>query len=204
MRRTLRLIPWLGPCVEVYHSKSKKARRIFDILIFARSQKYKNRVFVNISAMYSSVAFIIELKEPQKATIALMSSSIYKPPAPPFEEELEGFVIEPEEPNEPYMFVEQMPEFSGGDKALSQFLKKNTRYPESAKNANIQGYVIISVVIEKDGSIGDVKIIRGLCESCDKEAIRVVKSMPAWIPGQHHGVNVAVIYTIPIRFRVEQ
>ena len=140
---------------------------------------------------------------PSKATNALMHP-ILSQPAPSFEEKLKGFVIEPEEPDEPYIFVEQMPEFNGGEKALMKFLKKNTRYPESAKNANIQGSVIISVVIEKDGSIGDIKIIRGLCESCDEEAIRVIKSMPTWIPGRHHGVNVAVIYTIPIRFRAKE
>jgi protein TonB len=103
--------------------------------------------------------------------------------------------------NEPFMMVEEMPQFpGGGDKALKQFLLQNTRYPQSAKDTNVRGRVFVSFIIEKDGSIGSVNVVRGLCESCDKEAVRIVHAMPAWIPGRHNGFPVAVKYMLTIEF----
>lgn len=162
--------------------------------------KYKNRAFLMEHSLDSWSSYIIELREPQKATIALMQRG-FDSPAHMEIIKIEDPVEEKRNANEPYRVVEEMPQFpNGGEKALLQFLRENTRYPELAKNANIRGNVVISFVIEKDGSIGEIEIVRSLCKSCDEEAIRMVKSMPAWIPGRHNGVNVAVKYTIPVSF----
>jgi TonB family protein len=100
-----------------------------------------------------------------------------------------------------YIIVEQMPKFNGdlnGD--LNGYLAKNIKYPEEARKSGIQGRVIIQFVVDKDGSISDVNVVRGVCPALDAEAIRVVKSMPNWTPGKQRGQNVRVKYTLPINF----
>ena len=151
---------------------------------------------MNTSALYSSSTFIIELKEPQKAIVTLIYSYFDNIGL----EIIEGSVEAEIDANGVFIIVEELPKFPNGDDALFRFLKENMRYPESAKKDGIRGKVHISFVVEKDGTIDDIKIEDGLCQSCDEEAIRVVKSMPAWIPGRHNGVNVAVRYTLPIYF----
>jgi TonB family protein len=107
------------------------------------------------------------------------------------------------EENEPFLFVEEMPQFpNGGDKAMLRFLKKNTRYPESSSKAGIKGKVVLKCVIEKDGLISSVNVMKKLSPECDEEAVRVIKSMPKWIPGKQDGVKVAVKYTISVNFGI--
>ena len=118
-------------------------------------------------------------------------------------EPLEGIIVDPVDEGEPYVIVDQMPEFPGGEAKLLDFIKKNTRYPQEAKDAGIQGRVFVYFVVESDGSIGDVKILRGIGGICDEEAMRVVKSMPKWKPGKHNGEPVRVSYQIPIWFKLE-
>ena len=98
--------------------------------------------------------------------------------------------------------VEQMPEFPGGANALFEYLAKNIHYPKEAAEKKIQGRVILTFVVEKDGSISRVKVVKSVEASLDQEAIRVVKSMPKWTPGKQNGKNVAVKYTIPMTFRL--
>jgi protein TonB len=100
--------------------------------------------------------------------------------------------------------VEQMPSFPGGTAKLYKYLSENIRYPEVAKEAGIQGKVYISFVVEKDGSIADVKILRGIPggKMCDNEAMRVVKNMPNWSPGKQRGKAVRVSYNLPVQFRL--
>ena len=99
--------------------------------------------------------------------------------------------------------VEQMPSFPGGDAALMQFLSKNIKYPVVAEENGIQGRVIATFVVERDGSITDVKVVKSVDPSLDKEAIRVLKSMPKWIPGKQNGQAVRVKYTVPVTFRLQ-
>ncbi len=99
--------------------------------------------------------------------------------------------------------VEQMPSFPGGDAALMQFLSKNIKYPVVAEENGIQGRVIATFVVERDGSITDVKVVKSVDPSLDKEAIRVLKSMPKWIPGKQNGSAVRVKYTVPVTFRLQ-
>ena len=99
--------------------------------------------------------------------------------------------------------VEQMPSFPGGSKKLMEYLSEKTRYPKDLEETCIQGRVILTFVVERDGSISDVKVVRSLDPLLDKEAVRVVSSMPKWIPGKHNGVAVRVKYTIPVTFRLK-
>ena len=102
----------------------------------------------------------------------------------------------------PVTFAEQMPQFIGGDKELMGYLSKNIKYPVIAQENNVQGTVILRFVVGKDGNVKDVTILRSLDSSCDKEAVRVVKSMPQWIPGRQNGTPVAVYYTLPVKFKL--
>ena len=116
------------------------------------------------------------------------------PPAPVQEESDEGEIFE---------VVEQNPAFPGGDKALLEWLQKNLKYPSSAQENGIQGRVMVSFVVNKDGSVVDPKVIRSVDAALDKEAMRVVSAMPKWIPGKQRGKTVRVKYTLPVTFRLQ-
>ena len=100
-----------------------------------------------------------------------------------------------------FQVVEDMPQFPGGD--VTKWLAKNTRYPMIAQENGIQGRVFVQFVIEKDGSISNVKVLRPVDPSLDKEAVRVVSSMPKWKPGKQRGKAVRVSYTVPINFQLQ-
>jgi protein TonB len=100
----------------------------------------------------------------------------------------------------PYTTVEQMPAFPGGDAALLQYLSKNLKYPAVAQENGIQGKVIVRFVVSKTGDVGNVEVLKGIDPSCDKEAIRVVKMLPKFIPGKQNGNNVPVYYMLPVTF----
>ena len=102
-----------------------------------------------------------------------------------------------------YNTVDQMPEFPGGEQALMEFIAKSVVYPEEAKEKNISGRVFVSFVIEKDGSVNEVKVLRGIGGGCDEEAVRVIKSMPKWQPGKMKGKPVRVSYQIPFNFKLD-
>ena len=119
----------------------------------------------------------------------------YTPPA----------VVEEEEESSQQIFtvVETMPEFPGGQMALLQYLSKSIKYPVIAQENGIQGRVSCSFVVNKDGSIVDAEVIRGVDPSLDKEALRVINSMPKWSPGKQRGKPVRVKYTVPVTFRLQ-
>lgn len=101
---------------------------------------------------------------------------------------------------EVFVVVEDMPSFPGGN--VQKWIAKNVKYPVLAMENGIQGKVYIQFVIERDGSITDVKVLRGVDASLDKEAVRVVKAMPKWKPGKQRGKPVRVSYTLPINFQL--
>ena len=106
-------------------------------------------------------------------------------------------------PKESIPIYQTMPAFPGGQKALSEFLSENVKYPEEAKKNGIEGRVIVQFVVDKDGSIGKVKVIRsGGDKSFDNEAIRVIRTMPNWKPGTKRGKNVRTTFRMPINFRL--
>ena len=102
----------------------------------------------------------------------------------------------------PLRFVEEMPEPIGGFEAMYAFLQSNLRYPEVARNNNIQGQVFLEFVVERDGSISNVKVLVGVYPELDQEAVRVVRMLPKWKPGKQMGKTVRTFYQIPIRFTI--
>ena len=97
--------------------------------------------------------------------------------------------------------VEQMPQFPGGDAALMKFLQSHINYPPMAAENNVQGKVILQFVVEKDGKVGEVKVARSVDKDLDREAIRVVKTLPRFTPGRQNGQPVRVWYTLPVTFK---
>ena len=121
--------------------------------------------------------------------------AVAAPPPPP--------APKPEVSNKVFDVVEEMPSFPGGQGALMSFLSSNIKYPVVAQENGVQGRVIVSFVVERDGSISDVKVARSVDPSLDREAQRVVKSMPRWKPGKQNGSAVRVKYTVPVVFRLQ-
>jgi TonB family protein len=115
-------------------------------------------------------------------------------------------VYEEEEENEESVFVivEDMPEFPGGSNALAKYLKENVKYPEEARKKGIQGRVFVNFVVDVDGKVVNVRIVRGVHPLLDAEALRVVNAMPKWEPGKQRGKPVRTAYTIPINFMIGQ
>lgn len=112
-------------------------------------------------------------------------------------------VQEPEKKPEIFSHVEVPPSFPGGERELMKWLQENITYPVIAAEQGIQGRVILRFVVGPDGSVGSVEVQRSLDPSCDKEALRVVKKMPKWIPGKQNGNAVYVYYTLPVLFKLQ-
>ena len=144
------------------------------------------------------VAVGTENKEGTKDRLAEAVRSdiaVAAPPPPP--------APKPEVSNKVFDVVEEMPHFPGGPAALQAFLSSNTKYPVVAQENGVQGRVTVSFVVERDGSITDVKVVRSVDPSLDREATRVVRSMPRWSPGKQNGSAVRVKYTVPVVFRLQ-
>lgn len=119
---------------------------------------------------------------------------IYIPPA----------VVEEEvQEQEIFIVVEDPPSFPGGEAARIKFLSENIRYPQMARESGIQGTVYVTFVVERDGSVTDVRVLRGIGGGCDEEAVRVIKAMPKWNPGKQRGRPVRVQFNMPIRFTLQ-
>jgi protein TonB len=102
-----------------------------------------------------------------------------------------------------FQIVEEMPSFPGGDQKMMEYVAKNIKYPQIARETGVQGKVFVNFVVEPDGSVSNVKILRGIGGGCDEEAMRVVKSMPKWKPGKQRGKPVRVSYNLPVNFRLQ-
>lgn len=98
--------------------------------------------------------------------------------------------------------VEQEPQFPGGMEELMKFIKRNLVYPQKATDMGIEGRVTVRFVVNKNGDVSDIEILRGLDPVCDKEAMRVIRMMPKWIPGRQNGRAVPVYYTVPIVYKL--
>lgn len=122
---------------------------------------------------------------------------------PPPPEEVKIVAIEKPKEEEIFTAVEQNPEFPGGISEMYKFLGNNIKYPASAQRANVAGRVFVKFVVEKDGSIGNVEVLKGIGFGCDEEAIRVIKSMPKWNPGRQNGKNVRVFYNMPVVYKLD-
>ncbi len=104
---------------------------------------------------------------------------------------------------EVFTIVEEMPSYPGGDGKMYEYLGKNIKYPQIARESGIQGRVFVNFVVEPDGSVSNVKVLRGIGGGCDEEAMRVVKTMPKWKPGKQRGKAVRVSYTLPVVFKLQ-
>ena len=102
-----------------------------------------------------------------------------------------------------FIIVEEMPSFPGGQKALMEFMGKNIKYPTVSQETGVQGKVIVQFVVDKDGSIINPTVVRSIDPYLDKEALRVIKSMPKWKPGMQRGKAVRVKYTVPVTFKLQ-
>jgi protein TonB len=109
-----------------------------------------------------------------------------------------------ENPNQIFTAVEQQPVFPGGDAGFNKYLSKNIRYPAIARENNVQGRVIVQFVVERDGSLTDIKVVRGIGSGCDEEAMRALKASPKWKPGIQNGRPVRVQYSVPVAFALAQ
>jgi len=139
---------------------------------------------------HKSVVVVVKAKKPQTLEEAAAQGDIAIG------------AIDYDKPEKPFDVVEQMPKFPGGDAALKEFLQKTVKYPEAALMNGTQGRVVLNFIVEKDGSISDIEVVKKLSDELDAEAIRVVKEMPKWTPGKQKGKEVRVKYTIPITFRL--
>ena len=137
-------------------------------------------------------AFTVEGNDEVGGAVLKAKEEIAAPEPPKHVEETKVFTV-----------VEQMPMFPGGDAALMSYLANNIHYPTVAAENGVQGRVVVGFVVERDGSITDVRILRGVDPSLDREAMRVVKSMPRWNPGKQNGSAVRVKYQVPVSFRLQ-
>jgi protein TonB len=106
--------------------------------------------------------------------------------------------------DEVFVVVEEQAEFPGGLDSMYAYIVKNLKYPELAKEKGIEGRVFVSFIIEKDGSISNVKILRGIGGGCDEAAVEMIKNMPKWKPGTQRGKPVRVQFNLPIKFELEK
>lgn len=118
-------------------------------------------------------------------------------------EQIKDQVVVEKKTEEVFTAVEQMPQFPGGESELLKWVSNHIKYPTMAMENNVQGQVVVQFVVTKDGSIGQVKVVRPRDPDLDKEAVRVVKSLPKFIPGKMNGQPVNVWYTLPIRFKLQ-
>jgi protein TonB len=140
------------------------------------------------------VPTIEEIKQNETAAVNVEGAAVV------FEEPVEEVIVEDD--NELFTIVEQNPEFDGGEAGLIAFLRQNMVYPPNARRMQVEGTVYVSFIVNKNGTISDVKVMRGIMKECDREAVRVVEMMPPWKPGKQNGRNVNVRFTLPLKFRL--
>jgi len=147
-----------------------------------------------IEVVEEKVETKLEIKTEDDQSQRQMQTYVPPPPPKPKQEEVT---------EEIFVVVEDQPLFPGGNAAMMKFLSDNIKYPVIAQENNIQGRVICNFVVERDGSITDVQVVRGVDPSLDREAVRVIQQMPRWKPGKQRGQAVRVRFTLPVVFRLQ-
>ena len=164
-------------------------------------------VKIDTSQAVADVVFEEELLEivDDQADIEESTTILNEDNTPKVEVKYVPVQVVEEEPEEQTIFevVENMPDFPGGQAALMQYLAKNIKYPTIAQENGTQGRVIVQFVVNKDGSIVDAKVVRSVDPYLDKEALRVINTMPKWKPGMQRGKPVRVKFTVPVMFRLQ-
>lgn len=165
---------------------------VYNIIIHKTGIKEGNEIDKENIYMYKGNKYI----QVQKNEVEPVEDEI-----DPMEDEVE---VEEKEEEKVFMVVEKQPSFPGGEQARMEYLSENIEYPQLARESGIQGTVYVTFVVEKDGSITDVRVLRGIGGGCDEETIRVVKNMPKWEPGEHRGKPVRVQFNMPMRFTLSK
>ena len=147
-------------------------------------------LFVVFCSISCSETKLIEAKTPKESIVIDLSGALKN-------------IRIIDDKSEIFTAVEENPEFPGGTKAMYDFLGNTIKYPFAAQRANVSGRVIVKFIVEDDGSIGDVEVMKGLGFGCDEEAIRAIKNMPNWKPGKQNGKNVRVYYNMPVVFKLD-
>ena len=184
---------------------SRNEKEPFNILM-----SMKNKQNTNSFAGYKYLLFV-----PLAFALVFMNSCKRKPKVQKQEMEGTRVVVKAESPEDTaqfknaestektYVVVEQMPAFPGGDAALMKYLSENIKYPEAAEKAGEQGRVVVNFIVEKDGAISNVNVVRSVTPTLDAEAVRVIKAMPKWVPGKQDGQSVRVKYNVPVSFKLQ-
>jgi protein TonB len=154
--------------------------------------KLKYTVLLAIFFATANLASAIEVISPAGVEMEEME------PAAPYQDPPE------EEQDSIYVKPDKMPQYRGGMDGLYRYLRENIRYPEKAAKKNIQGKVLVSFVVDKNGKIKQVKLVESVDKALDKEALRVVSNMPRWIPGEKEGKKVNVRFTLPVIFNLDK
>jgi protein TonB len=136
-----------------------------------------------------------------KTTEGNESDEMISPPLPP--EVTKTIHMDIPDDQKVFVSVEQKPQFTKGEIEMYRFLSENIRYPMAAVRANVSGKVYVKFVVEKDGSIGNIEMLKGIGFGCDEEAIRVIKSMPNWTPGKQNGKAVRVYFNMPVMYKLD-
>ena len=184
---------------------SRNEKEPFNILMSMKNKQKTNRF-----AGYKYLLFV-----PLAFALMFMNSCKRKPKVQKQEMEHTRVVVKAESAEDTaqiknvestektFEVVEQMPTFSGGDAALMKYLSENIKYPKAAEKAGEQGRVVVNFIVEKDGAISNVNVVRSVTPTLDAEAVRVIKAMPKWVPGKQDGQFVRVKYNVPVSFRLQ-
>jgi TonB family protein len=178
---------------------------VLGFLVTARTYDYSGSLNDSGLAVAAPVHFLpVLLPEPQDKKTQEQQVK-YTAPVPQDKSKHEQQVkfVDPKTGKSVYTVVEKMPSFPGGDEARIKFLIENIKYPEAAMKNNVQGKVYVTFIIRADGSVTDVKVLRGVGGGCDEEAMRVIKLMPKWNPGMEKGKPVDVVFNLPINFTLD-
>jgi TonB family protein len=139
----------------------------------------------------------------QNNTSTSGTSTVMTPPHPSPQHQASTQDRQGNENNHVYQRVEKEPEYPGGTEALFKFLGENLKYPDLAKLTKTQGRVFVYFVVKSDGTVDNISLIKGIGNGCDEEALRVIKLMPKWIPGENKGKKVNVAFYLPIKFKLD-
>ena len=204
------VLPDEGTVVDILPDLPKpKPKQAEPVPVQPKQEKVATQKFVTTKVVANTIDTPEEMPEQadlQNAVISTKTEEGIAPATPTVN-------VEPEAPaglgtgsattNEPYTIVENMPKFGNGEADLMQYLSKNIRYPARARNAGVEGLVIVNFVVTPSGDIEDINILKGLGYGTEEEAIRVINKMPKWIPGRQNGRAVPVRFTLPIRLQLQ-
>ena len=195
----------IGHCHDEKTHFSRNEKEPFNILMSMKNKQKTNRF-----AGYKYLLFV-----PLAFALVFMNSCKRKPKVQKQEMEGTRVVVKAESAEDTaqiknaestektFEVVEQMPAFPGGDAALMKYLSENIKYPKAAEKAGEQGRVVVNFIVEKDGAISNVNVVRSVTPTLDAEAVRVIKAMPKWVPGKQDGQFVRVKYNVPVSFKLQ-